>query len=68
MLDKMLEERKIKRTYYALVEGIIKPDTKARLKKKLDATDIMLQEEEFRLLDKQQRHILPSFNGTLNKI
>ncbi len=27
MLDKMLEERKIKRTYYALVEGIVKPDT-----------------------------------------
>lgn len=26
MLDKMLEERKIKRTYYALVEGIIKQD------------------------------------------
>ncbi len=26
MLDKMLEERKIKRTYYALVEGIIKHD------------------------------------------
>lgn len=26
MLDKMLEERKIKRTYYALVEGIVKPD------------------------------------------
>lgn len=26
MLDKMLEERKIKRTYYALVEGIVKTD------------------------------------------
>lgn len=26
MLDKMLEERKIKRTYYALVEGIMKSD------------------------------------------
>ena len=26
MLDKMLEERKITRTYYALVEGIVKPE------------------------------------------
>ncbi|MEK1830697.1 pseudouridine synthase [Priestia megaterium] len=57
VFDQLLAERKINRTYIAIVQGIIKKRTESSMNP-LDAIVITLQEEEYLERDKLPKHVI----------